>query len=361
MTRPRVLIIDDSKLMRLSSQKMLAADFDTVLTDSGVHARELLVEDPLIQVVFCDLNMPGLSGYELLTELRSSPVARLRRLPVIIMTGAGNEEAEREKALKLGATDFINKPFRASEVLARARAHASYEEAVGRLRRLESSHPFDPVTGLGSFTYCVRRLEQAMSFALRHGQPLTLVHLHMVGLKKLIDDLGEPYATSALTKIGRVMTQSVRCEDSVFRTGAESFCFILPATDVVGANALKGRFIPNLEELGLSPDGAALEVESRFSMQTPDLASCADAEQVLQAGMAREAVTVTPFECAPAALHGVDPLDIERALALLEQGEIDAVRDQIPALIDRLRPLLNLAGLPVSKRSDQIPLAGNES
>ncbi|MEE4329936.1 MAG: hypothetical protein V2J10_03660, partial [Wenzhouxiangella sp.] len=108
-------------------------------------------------------------------------------------------------------------------------------------------------------------------------------------------------------------------------------------------------------------DGSALEVESRFSMQTPDLASCADAEHVLRAGMAREAVTVTPFECAPAALHGVDPLDIERALALLEQGEIDVVRDQLPALIERLRPLLNLAGLPVSKRSDQIPLAGNES
>jgi len=157
------------------------------------------------------------------------------------------------------------------------------------------------------------------------------------------------------------MTQSVRCEDSVFRTGAESFCFVLPATDAVGANALKSRFIPNLEELGLSPDGAALEVESRFSIQTPDLHSCADAEHVLRTGMAREAVTVTPFECAPAVLHGVDPLDIERALTLLEQGEHDVVRDHLPALIERLRPLLNLAGLKANDHSDSMSLAGNES
>ncbi|NBD95555.1 MAG: response regulator [Gammaproteobacteria bacterium] len=360
MTRARVLFVDDSQLMRLSSRKLLAPHFDVILADNAIRARELLDEDPLIQVVFCDLNMPGQSGYELLAELRSAPVGRLRDLPLIIVTGADNQEAEREKALNLGATDFINKPFRASELLARARAHASHEEAVGRLRRLEGSHPFDPVTGLGSFAYCVRRLEQAMSFALRHHQALTLVHLHLIGLEKLIAELGEPYATSALTKIGRVMTQSIRCEDTVFRTGVESFCFMLPATDAAGAGTLKNRFIPNLEELGLRPDGAALEVQCGFSIHCPDLESCADAEQVLRAGMARDTIAVDPAERSPKTAARLDHPDIEQALALLDQGDIEAVQAQLPALLERLHPLLKLARQqPVGR--GRLPLAGNEA
>ena len=360
MTRARILFVDDSKLMRLSARKILAPHFDVVLVDNAIRARELLDEDPMIQVVFCDLNMPGQTGYELLAELRAAPVARLREMPLIIVTGADNQEAERERALNLGATDFINKPMRASEMLARARAHASHKEAAGRLRRLESTHPFDPLTGLGSRNYCIQRLEQAMSFALRHDQSLTLMHLHLDGLKALIEDLGEPYATSALTKIGRVLGSSIRCEDTVFRTGVETFCFMLPATDPAGASVMKDRFIPNLEALGLRPDGAALNVECRFSIHAPDLHSCADADHVLSVGMAEDTIAIDPLELSRASIDPLSRPDIEQALALLDQGDVESVQAQLPALLERLRPLLKLADQQ-SNGTPRWPLAGNEA
>ena len=94
--KPRLLMIDDSKLMRKSAVKMLGADFDVVVAVDGREGLKKINEDDAIQVVFTDLNMPNLDGYELLQAIRTRQDEGIRNLPVIVVTGAENDDEAKE-------------------------------------------------------------------------------------------------------------------------------------------------------------------------------------------------------------------------------------------------------------------------
>jgi DNA-binding response OmpR family regulator len=70
-------------------------------------------------VIILDLNLPGLDGYGVLTQLRSRPATRA--IPVIVLTAKGDEDNE-VRVFELGADDFITKPFRARALSARLEA-----------------------------------------------------------------------------------------------------------------------------------------------------------------------------------------------------------------------------------------------
>ena len=136
--KARILMVDDSKLMRKAAVKMLGEEFDVVTADDGAQAWQMVGEDQTIQVVFSDLNMPVSDGYELLRRVRASADAGIQTLPLIIVTGAENDEAARMKALDMGATDFITKPFSTTDLVARARAHANNQRITRQLTARES-------------------------------------------------------------------------------------------------------------------------------------------------------------------------------------------------------------------------------
>jgi len=141
----RVLVVDDSKVIRNAARKMLGAEFDVVLAEDGADAWSMLENDASIEVVFTDLIMPGMNGFELLRDIRTAADARLRAMPVIVVTGIEDDEVARVRALELGATDFITKPFTTIDLLARARAHASHQREAAQLR---AQTTLDQLTGL---------------------------------------------------------------------------------------------------------------------------------------------------------------------------------------------------------------------
>lgn len=338
-SRPRILFVDDSRLMRACATKILGQEFDLLLAGSAEQAWELLQGDPDIAALFTDLHMDGRSGFDLLQQVRQAEQPHLVDLPVVLITGEEDGETRRRHALMLGATDFIAKPFQASELLARASAYARTGRSARRLRLLEQEHHVDPETGLGNRRYCEERLMQAMSFAHRHQQPLVLMHLRLDGLSALLEELGEPHASRALERIGRTLNRRIRREDTVFRTERETFTFLLAATDAEGAGKLQRRFMPDLDELGLCPNDEALAVEAGFIVQTPPPMNGHDGAQILDEGLSGRA---TPI---PARLAASDSaLGIEQALRLLEQGRVEQVRSHLGPLGERLQPLLELLG-----------------
>ena len=104
----KVYVIDDDAAMRDLLDFLLdAAGFSVRLFDS---AQAFLSELPQLEAgcVVTDIRMPGMDGMELLRQL--NPAAGARRLPVIVMTGHGDVPLAVE-AMKLGALDFLEKPF----------------------------------------------------------------------------------------------------------------------------------------------------------------------------------------------------------------------------------------------------------
>ena len=122
----RVLVVDDDDALRESLEWVLAEEGYTVSSAAdGQRALERIGAEP-IDIVLCDVRMPGIDGMELLPEL-------LRRLPgatVVMMSAFGSSDLAVE-ALRLGAYDYLAKPFQPSEVLLTLRKARERE----RLRR----------------------------------------------------------------------------------------------------------------------------------------------------------------------------------------------------------------------------------
>ena len=117
MTKQRILVIEDDAAIRRGILASLRFNgYETLeAADDGV-GRELALREPC-DLLLLDLNLPGGDGLEILKAVR----AQLPAQPVIILTARGGE-ADRVRGLKLGADDYLVKPFGPAELLARIEA-----------------------------------------------------------------------------------------------------------------------------------------------------------------------------------------------------------------------------------------------
>jgi two-component system alkaline phosphatase synthesis response regulator PhoP len=112
-----VLVVDDEPhIGRIIQLKLERAPYEVVLVGDGREAMERLRSDEQIDLVLLDIMMPFLSGLDVLEELKRLP--HRRDTPVIILTAKG-QDADRERAMQLGATDFLTKPFSPNKLLSR--------------------------------------------------------------------------------------------------------------------------------------------------------------------------------------------------------------------------------------------------
>ena len=115
---PRILVVDDSRMVRMTLIKHLKGQYEVREECDGEAAWQTLVLDQSLHAVISDLQMPKLDGYGLLENLRSSKLRRLQEMPFILVSGEETEE-ERERARSLGVSDFVTKGAGSSEILAR--------------------------------------------------------------------------------------------------------------------------------------------------------------------------------------------------------------------------------------------------
>ena len=113
-----VLVADDEPhIGRIIKMKLEQGPFRVTLVYDGREAMEAIERHEDISLVLLDLMMPHLSGLDVLAALRANP--KHRELPCIILTAAGQEQ-QHTRAMELGATDFLTKPFSPKRLYARA-------------------------------------------------------------------------------------------------------------------------------------------------------------------------------------------------------------------------------------------------
>ena len=124
----RVLIVDDSKLMRdmvaACLRPMGAVSFEFAGTGLEAIERLALAEFDLIVL---DLNMPDVGGVEVIEFVRSQD--RLRALPILIVTTRGDDDS-RKRVLDAGASGFLAKPFAPPQILDEVKRLLASEQAV---------------------------------------------------------------------------------------------------------------------------------------------------------------------------------------------------------------------------------------
>jgi len=111
-----ILVIDDDPSVRKLLQTILEeGDFNVLLAADGIYGMQL-VRETKPDLILLDINMPGPDGYQVIQSVRESGLT-----PIIMITGNHSVEAT-QRCFELGADDFVTKPFRPAEVIARIRA-----------------------------------------------------------------------------------------------------------------------------------------------------------------------------------------------------------------------------------------------
>jgi two-component system alkaline phosphatase synthesis response regulator PhoP len=129
-----ILVADDEPhIGRIIKMKLEQGPFRVTLAFDGQEALDVLQRDEPIDLVLLDLMMPFVSGLDVLARIRASE--RWRDVPCLVLTAAG-QETQHQRAMELGATDFLTKPFSPKRLYARV-AELVGVEVPTRVEELE--------------------------------------------------------------------------------------------------------------------------------------------------------------------------------------------------------------------------------
>jgi two-component system chemotaxis response regulator CheY len=110
--KKKILVIDDDATIRFLLEKLLEEEFEVITMNDGYGALDWLNSGNIPDMILLDFEMPNINGNVIIRRVRFTP--GLRNIPIIILSGNENEEVRCE-IIKLGANDFISKPFKEKE------------------------------------------------------------------------------------------------------------------------------------------------------------------------------------------------------------------------------------------------------
>jgi two-component system cell cycle response regulator len=117
-----ILVVDDSRTVRATINKILSPTYNIVQADDGEDAWEKLLELQKVSMIISDIMMPKLDGYGLICRIRAAKQPEVMNIPIVVITSS-EDAITRERAHACGANDFIVKPVGATDLLERANFH----------------------------------------------------------------------------------------------------------------------------------------------------------------------------------------------------------------------------------------------
>jgi diguanylate cyclase (GGDEF)-like protein len=348
----QILIVDDSRVIRRAAVKILQKDFAVVEAEDGEEALDILRSNPKISVVFSDIGMPNMDGFELLEQIRASDDEALARMPVVIITGAEETDGSKEKVLSLGATDFITKPFDSVSLKSRAGTHINYRNEVQSLEKRVST---DKLTGLLVDSSFKQQGEQAVAYAARHCTQLSLVSFSIDQFSELFMKHGRSVAEQILHKVASIINEGKRKEDIAARMGVSQFALLLPSSDPQGAEAVVARICDKVGRLKLRMGEEEFKI--RFSSGITSPRSCDDQMTFAELQQQAEGAMQTAVEIGRAEIicyqtgHAIDPtapsqagvevdVNLEELLQQLSQQASAVTDQQLASAMRKILPLV---------------------
>src|SRR5262245_2320759 len=123
-----VLIVDDDpQNLRVLSDTLSRSGFGVAVAMNGMRGLQLAKEGTP-DLILLDVKMEGIDGFEICRLLKDDPATN--DIPVIFLTASSEAAADRVTGLKLGAVDFILKPFQIEELLARVQVHTKLRKLM---------------------------------------------------------------------------------------------------------------------------------------------------------------------------------------------------------------------------------------
>lgn len=239
-----VLVADDDRVTREYVAGLLRGrGFKVTTVENGKKALEGALADD-VGLVILDVIMEGLSGIDACRMIKSATAQRGYFLPVLLLT-ARTDVDSRVEGLRIGADDYVCKPFDERELLARVdgmlRIKDMHDDVHRARKRLERLAIRDELTGLYNYRYLQSRLDEEFKRAERYREPLSCAMIDIDHFKTFNDRFGHDVGDVVLRTIAERLLAAVREVDVVARYGGEEFLLVLPSTHLAGALTVADR------------------------------------------------------------------------------------------------------------------------
>lgn len=250
-----ILVADDEPINRALIQRRLEREGFRVLTaENGQQAVEASQREKP-DLIILDVMMPQMDGLEACRLIKED--AETRDIPIIFLS-ARDETDVKVSGLSLGANDYISKPFKAEELMARVqvamrmklerdqlRTRVEVAEADAELAQEKAIK--DSLTGLHNRHELLYSLAHEHAEARRYARPLACLMFDLDNFKSINDTYGHAAGDAALREVAQVLSETVRRSDMLFRYGGDEFLALLPETDLNGAAALAEKIRAGVE------------------------------------------------------------------------------------------------------------------
>ena len=348
-SKPRILIVDDSRIVRATIIKRIKDVVDIREDVDGEEGWHTLVMDPTIQLLISDLMMPKLDGYGLLERVRASKINRIHNLPVIIISGDEDESA-RTRARELGASDFITKGMNAVEMISRIQAVVpSLKEKERRKSEVKQEEAalkgqLDPVTGLPTLEVLVAEGGKTFADAKKRNQDIAVLQLALDNFKTIAARYGDKVSERMRALIAKMLLSKMRKDDMVVAIVDDRFAIFSLSTSTEATLGLAKRLCETVASSKINYRGATIKLTASIGLidtAADDVETLEEALTLAEGRMQRaqskggnQVITEGNFSATPPSL--------EEALSWLENGDAVKVEPHLEHLLSRLIPLLKL-------------------
>ncbi len=266
--RSRILVVDDSRTqLEWLVQVLEREGYDVRTAADGKDAiRKVNSEPP--DLVLLDMILPDMDGLEVLRFVKARREEQF--IPVIILSVKSDLDSK-VTGLRIGADDFLAKPFAEAEILARCGAMLRIKNLQDQLRRtqqkLAEQAITDELTGLKNRRAFDERLQEEFRRAQRYSDPVSLIMIDLDHFKRVNDRYGHPFGDVVLAGAAQQIRSSTRDPDICARYGGEEFAIILPKTHMQGARSVAERVWKHLgAKEHLLPDGGVVKVTASLGV-----------------------------------------------------------------------------------------------
>jgi diguanylate cyclase (GGDEF)-like protein len=255
-----ILVVDDDRaLRRLLAKQLRLAGYTVRESGDGSEAYDAILAD-CPDMLVTDWNMPGLDGQELCRKLR---LAQLPHYLYILMLTAKSDSDDLISGMEAGADDFLAKPVRPGELVARLHAGARVVTLEKSLRKMSEC---DSLTGVLNRRTFQNQISREWSRATRHKLPLSCVLLDIDLFKKINDEHGHVVGDAALIAVANMLRYQCRPADYICRYGGEEFLVLLTETTEEGAVNWAERVRKAIAEQPISANGKSLRMTISFGV-----------------------------------------------------------------------------------------------
>jgi CheY-like chemotaxis protein len=225
--RPKILVVDDEPFNLEIMQEILEEDYDVAYAKSGQECMDMVMS-VMPDVVLLDVNMPGMSGYEVCQQLKENP--RTTNIPVTFVS-ALDTLAERLAGYEVGGDDYICKPFEAGELLSKVSIAVKYKkereslmaDAEEAMRKaMSATKNTGDVGALLEFMRSTLSCDTAEKLA-----DLALYTISGMGLRSSVqvrhgDEVIHKSSDGAINQLERTVVKKISREDQIVDLGVRS-------------------------------------------------------------------------------------------------------------------------------------------